>query len=515
VNSFRDDDRPLPFIRISGVSKTFGGVNALTDISFDIRVGVVHGLVGANGAGKSTLIRCLAGIHQPDSGTIEIDGEPVVIAEPDDASAHGLSFIHQEMSLIPRWDVLRNMALGLPPKTHGKLIDWRPTRARAAEVAQMLGMTFKLSTCVDDLSVAEKWLVLIGRALMRDARLIAMDEPTASLSATEVERLQAVIRMLVARGTAVLFVSHRLDEVSELCSDVTVFKDGFVTERVVDRPISKAQLVHAIVGRELVIPEHGHEPKTPGRPILEVRHLSDDTIVKDVSLVVHEGEVVGLGGLVGAGRSEVAKIVFGAARAIAGEVLLDGRPVAFRHPSDAVAAGIGFVPEERRAEGVFLDRTIDFNINIAKLGSMITSRWWPLLKVREGHRRAQLVADLVTVKAKDVGTLVGNLSGGNQQKVVIARWLLDRPQLLILDEPSRGVDVGARADLYDVIRKLTETGTAVLVISSDNEELVTLCDRVVVMAEGRVTGTLTGPAITVEHIVHRSFAHEGQEVSAP
>jgi ABC-type sugar transport system ATPase subunit len=437
-------DRPL--IRIDGVSKSFGGVNALSDVTFEIRPGVVHGLVGANGAGKSTLIRCLAGVGTPDSGRIEVDGEVVAIDNPDDATTLGLAFIHQEMSLIPGWDVLRNMALGITPTTHLGVIDWRPTGQRAREVADLLGFGFGLLTNVDTLSTADQWLVLIGRALMHDARLIAMDEPTASLSAVEAERLHAIIRDLAAKGTAVLFVSHRLDEVSDLCQDITVFKDGAVTKRVV-----------------------------------------------------------------GAGRTELAKIIYGAARATSGEVWLDGAKTRFRHPVDAVRAGIGLVPEERRSEGLFLDRTIDFNINIAGVDSLVRSRLWPLLRLGEARRRAQRVADLVSVKASDVGQIVGSLSGGNQQKVVIARWLVNPPRLLILDEPSRGVDVGARAEVHQVVRELASRGTAVLAISSDNEELVGLCDRVVVMTEGRVTGELTGASITIDHIVHRSFGHEKEK----
>lgn len=504
----------VPLIRIRGLSKAFGGANALNDVSFDVRAGVVHGLVGANGAGKSTLIRCLAGIEQADGGTIEIDGEVVSIANPDVAASLGLAFIHQEMSLIPGWDVLRNMALGTEPTTHLGLIDWRPTRARAKQVAAMLGITFSLSTPVDDLSTAEQWLVLIGRALMRDARMIAMDEPTASLSPKETERLHAIVRNLTAKGTAVVFVSHRLDEVSALCSDTTVLKDGKVTKRVVDTIVSKAELVRSIVGKDLVIPDRGHEPTEHGRRVLELRGISDARLVREVSLTVHAGEVLGLGGLVGAGRSELAKIVYGANRSTSGEILLEGAPVRFKDPSAAVRAGIGFVPEERRSEGLFLDRTINFNINIAKLDSMTRSRFWPFLRLAEGRRRAQIAADSVTVKAATVESAVDSLSGGNQQKVAIARWLLDTPRLLILDEPSRGVDVGARAEVHDVIRALAADGTAVLVISSDNEELVSVCDRVVVMSEGRVSGELEGSDITIDHIVHLSFGSDREKSTA-
>jgi ribose transport system ATP-binding protein len=505
----RVEERTVPpLVRVKDITKTFGGVAALKSVSFEIRPGTVHGLVGANGAGKSTLIRTLAGIESPDSGVIEIDGIPAEISTPDDASKLGLAFIHQEMSLIPGWDVMRNMSLGIPPKTRLGIIDWRPTAVRATAVAKRLGMKFPLSTNVDNLSTADQWLVLIGRALMRDARLIAMDEPTASLSSTEADRLHQIIRELVSSGTAVVFVSHRLDEVSSLCDDITVFKDGAVTMRVVGEPTSKSALVRAIVGRDLEIVERGHEPNPHGRPILEVNQVSNRALLRDISLTVHEGEVLGLGGLVGAGRTELARIIYGADKRSAGEIRLDGEKVNFSEPTDAVIAGIGFVPEERRSQGVFLDRTIDFNINLADIDALTPSRFLPFLNLKRGRSRAQAVADLVTVKAKNVAVLVGSLSGGNQQKVVIARWLLSTPKLLILDEPSRGVDVGARAEVHRVIRELAQTGTAILAISSDNEELVSLCDRVVVLAEGRVTGELTGAEITEDAIVSLSFARD-------
>ncbi|MFS0853715.1 sugar ABC transporter ATP-binding protein [Microbacterium sp. 179-I 3D4 NHS] len=499
-------------VEVRGISKSFGGVHALRDVEFEIRRGVVHGLVGANGAGKSTLIKCLAGIEHPDTGEIVVDGEEQRIETPSDASALGMAFIHQEMSLIPGWSVLRNMMLGQKPPTRLGIIDWRPARVRARAVAQRLGMHFGLNTPVDDLSPADQWLVLIGRALMRDARLIAMDEPTASLSAEEAGRLHTIIRELAASGTAVVFVSHRLDEVSDLCEDVTVFRDGAVVERRVAEKVQKAELVRAIVGREMEIAVRGREPAAHGGPVLVVEGVRDGRRVHGVSLTVHAGEVLGIGGLVGAGRTELAGVIYGAHKRTAGVISLDGRPVEFREPADAVRAGVGLVPEERRSEGLFLERSIDFNINAASLDTLRRSRLVPLLRLREGRRRARSLADAVTVKARDVGDPVGSLSGGNQQKVAIARWLVEPPRLLILDEPSRGVDVGARAEVHRVIRELAAAGTAVLAISSDNEELVALCDRVVVMAEGRITGTLRGREITEDRILSLSFErHDGEE----
>jgi len=501
-----------PLIAIRGVSKSFGGVHALREVSFEIRPGVVHGLVGANGAGKSTLIKCLAGIEMPDAGEIVVDGSAAQISAPSDASALGMAFIHQEMSLIPGWSVLRNMLLGQQPPTRFGIIDWRPARVRAREVATRLGMKFGLNANIDELGPADQWLVLIGRALMHDARLIAMDEPTASLSSEEAGRLHTIIRELAASGTAVVFVSHRLDEVSELCADVTVFKDGAVVDRRIDEQVHKAELVKAIVGKDLEIAKVGNEPREHGAPVLTVEDISDGSRVHGVSLTVHSGEVLGIGGLVGAGRTELAGLIYGARPRTAGTVTLDGHAVRFREPADAVDAGIGLVPEERRSEGLFLERSIDFNINVSSLKSLRTSPLWPMLKLREGRRRARMLADTVTVKARDAADPVGSLSGGNQQKVAIARWLVDRPKLLILDEPSRGVDVGARAEVHRVIRELAAEGTAVLAISSDSEELVGLCDRVVVMAEGRITGQLTGPQITEDRILSLSFERgEGEE----
>jgi ribose transport system ATP-binding protein len=514
VNETPGQVEPQVMVSIESLSKAFGGVHALQDVSLSVRFGAVHGLVGANGAGKSTLIRCLAGVTQPDSGQIVVNGQVATIASPHDASALGMAFIHQELSLVPGWSVLRNMALGIPPTTRLGLIDWRPIRERARAVAERVGIEFSLNKLVDDLSTADRWLVMIGRALMHDAQLIAMDEPTASLSAGEAERLHAIVRDLVTQGKAIIFVSHRLDEVSTLCSDITVFKDGAVVRQTTRASTSRAELVRAIVGQDIDVTSRPVGKPTMGDVVLDVRDVHDAKTLHGVSLQVRAGEVVGLGGLVGAGRTELARIIFGAAKRTSGQVVLAGSEVHYATPADAVRSGIGMVPEERRSEGVFLDRSIDFNINIAAIDSLRVHRLLPLLRLREAQRRAQVAADGVTVKAKDVRQLVGALSGGNQQKVAIARWLIDKPRLLILDEPSRGVDVGARAEVHRLVRELAAQGTAVLAISSDNEELVSLCDRVVVMAEGTITGELTGEDITIDHILSLSFAHDREKVAA-
>jgi ribose transport system ATP-binding protein len=498
-----------PWLEIRDISKHFGGVQALSGVSLSIRRGFVHGLIGANGAGKSTLVRCLAGVVSPDSGEVLVEGQPVIIADPHQAAELGLAFIHQEVSLVPGFDVFRNMTLGIAPQTHYGVIDWRPLRRRAEAVHQRLAMRFSLTADIDELSTADQWLVLIGRALMRDAVLIAMDEPTASLSAVEVERVHSVVRDLVANDVAVIYVSHRLDEVVELCDDITVFRDGAVVSRVTRGSVTKPDLVRAIVGRDV---EEAAilEPHIHGRIVLDVRGVSDKKLLRDVSLAVHEGEVLGLAGLVGAGRTELAKIIYGESDATAGEIYLNGKKTRFREPADAAAAGIGFVPEERRSEAIFAERSIAFNITISSLTSSIVSRWLPLLRLKHARTRASKFAKDVTVNTADMRQLIGSLSGGNQQKAVIARWLARSTSLLILDEPSRGVDVGARIEIHRVIRELAAKGTAILAISSDVEELVGLCDRVIVMVEGRIRAELTGSEITTERMISLSFTRKDE-----
>lgn len=492
------------WLEVRGLAKQYGGVYALKDVSLNLRRGTVHGLVGANGAGKSTFIRCLAGVVAPDAGDILIENRRVDIPDPHTASELGLAFIHQEVSLVPEFSVLRNMAMGIPPTTHFGIIDWGPTRRRAELVHERLGMHFSLNARTDELSTADQWLVLIGRALMRDAAMIAMDEPTASLSAVEAERVHNVVRDLRAQNVAVVYVSHRLDEVMDLCDDITVFRDGALVLSTTRDKITKSELVRAIVGGDverILKPDNQIE----GRVVLDVRSVSDKHLLRDISLQVHAGEVLGLAGLVGAGRTELAQIIYGDTKATSGEIYLDGKQTRFRSAADGAEAGIGLVPEERRSQGVFLERSIGFNVTISSLNDSVFARWLPILKPRHSSLRALKSTQEVGVNTKDMKMLIGSLSGGNQQKVVIARWITQKPKLLILDEPSRGVDVGARAEIHRVIRELADQGTAVIAISSDSEELVDLCDRVIVMNEGKITDVLTGSRITLENIVSMSF----------
>jgi ribose transport system ATP-binding protein len=497
-----------PVVAVHGLAKAFGGVQALSAIDLDVGAGEVHGLVGENGAGKSTLIRMLAGIHQPDAGTIEVDGQPVEIRDPQAAASLGLSFIHQELSLVPRFGALENMTLGMPKPTRlGGLIDWAALRRQAAEAAERVGITFSLDTPVDRLSVGEQWLVSIARALVQRSRLIAMDEPTASLTEQEAERLFRIVEELSRDGIAIMYVSHRLEEILRLCRRVTVFRDGTKVGTIDGPTATRAQLIEAIVGHNVEL----RRPAPVGQsaePVLEARNLRRAPLVHDVSLRVAPGEILGLAGLMGAGRSETARLIFGAERPEAGEVLLDGRPVKFAGPHEAIKRGIALVPEERRSQGLVLERSVAFNYGLPNLPDLRRLRALPFVSAGREADRAREMVERLSVKTASVRTPVGRLSGGNQQKVLIGRWLVERTKVLILDEPSRGVDIGARAEIHAAIARLAAEGMAVLVISSEVEELVAVCHRVTVLVEGRVSGELEGDDINPESILRLCYAHE-------
>jgi ABC-type sugar transport system ATPase subunit len=511
-------DTAPPLVSVKGLSKHFDGVRALAGVDLDLRPGEVHGLVGANGAGKSTLIRCLAGLTSPDAGTIEVDGQQVSLETPKAAGDLGLAFIHQELNLVPHFDAIANMLLGRPKPSRLGLVDWGRARRPAVEAGRRLGVTFPLDRRVEELSVAQRWMVSIGRALVANARVIAMDEPTASLSGAECDRLFEVVRDLAASGVAVLYVSHRLDEVLDLCDTVSVFRDGRLTRRVSRGELEKSGLIREIVGRELA----PHEPEVesaaaPARevPVLEARGLSRG-LVQDVSFVLRRGEVLGLGGLVGAGRTELARLLCGVDRPTSGSIRLAGTEVVLPNVAAAVSRGIGLVPEERRSQGLVLHRSVAFNINIADQRPLRLVPWLPLLHMGRARARAVELSQRLGIKTSNVDQPVSALSGGNQQKVLIARWLTRERSVLVLDELSRGVDIGARGEIHAIIRELARSGTGVIAISSDVEELVALCDRVVVMAEGRVTGELEGAELTEQAVVALSYAHArpNQEVSA-
>jgi ABC-type sugar transport system ATPase subunit len=500
-----------PLVAARGLRKSFGGAQALKDATLSIQPGEVHGLVGANGAGKSTFIRILAGLVRPDAGEIRLDGEPFEAKTTHDAAEAGLSFIHQELAFVPDMTVIENIMLGLPKRTRFGWVDWKATAREAIPIARRVGVTVPFDAKVKRLATAENWLISIARALVRKSRLIVMDEPTAALSVAESERLFEIIRTLSAEGVAVLYVSHRLDEVLELCRRATVLRDGRSVAELAGPALTRASLVEAIVGRDLAKTSKAVAGAATGPVVLSVQGLSRAPKVRSVSLDLREGEVLGLGGLVGAGRSELARLLFGADRPDAGVMTLAGAPFAPRDCSVAVTAGVGFVPEERRAEGLVLAKSVAFNLGLANLRSLVFNRWLPLVSPSRRRTLAEATIRELAIKTPDIESPVGKLSGGNQQKVLIGRWLRSKPRVLILDEPTRGVDIGARGEIHHLVRELARGGMAVLVISSEPEELPDLCDRVLVMAEGRIVRELKDADLTRAAIIAASYSEQGAQ----
>lgn len=497
-----------PWLVIHELSKKFGGEQALDSVDLDIRRGEVHGLVGANGAGKSTLIRCLAGVVAPDHGHVSIDSVQLGSLSTQVADDVGLAFIHQELNLVPHFSATENILLGAPKPKRMGLVDWKASRLLAREAAERIGIRFSLDQRVDELGVGDRWLIMIAKALVRNARLIAMDEPTASLSDAESHQLFSVIRDLAKNDVSILYVSHRLDEVLELSDRITVFRDGKVAARAVRGDLDKAGLVRAIVGHDLESKGKGDSvSRTRSEPILEAKSVSREPSVRGVSFVLHKGEVLGFGGLVGAGRTELARLAFGVDKLQAGHFELFGKPLPSGSIPKAIAAGIALVPEERRSQGLLLEKSVAYNMNIAVTRSLRALPWLPFISEARSRTRAKDLMQQLAIKTPSVRQRVGRLSGGNQQKTLLARWLTPSVKVLFLDEPSRGVDVGAREEIHKEIRSLSDRGVGTVVISSDNEELVSLCDRVIVMREGRVTGELIGDDITERRLIELSYDH--------
>ena len=506
-----------PWMQICGLTKHFAGELALDDATLELERGQIHGLVGANGAGKSTLIRCLAGVTVADQGRVIIAGHDLPQGSPEASEKAGLAFIHQELNVIPHFSVLQNMLLGVRKVTRFGLIDWKKSRKAAEVAAHRIGIKFPLETKVSELSIAERWLVMIGKALVRDATMIAMDEPTASLSAAESDQLFQIIRDLAAQGVAILYVSHRLDEVLDLCDKITILRDGQVVGDTLRGQLNKKGLIRAIIGRDVAPAQP--KPTEPARraqtPIFSVRNLFWRNFIEDVSFDVYPGEVFALGGLVGAGRTEIAELVFGVNRPDKGHFEFKGERLAIANTADAVRKGLALVPEERRSQALMLQKSVAYNINLATLKSLRSFRYMPFLSKRKSSQQADALVRELQIKTPSAAARIGGLSGGNQQKAVIARWLNGNTKLLILDEPSRGVDIGAREEIHASIRKLASAGVGIIVISSDVEELAVLADRIVVMREGKITGELAGNDISEARIIALSYGDQVDFGSSP
>lgn len=497
-----------PILEMRGVSKSFPGVRALSGVDLTIHPGEIHALMGENGAGKSTLMKILSGAYQADRGCeIRIDGKPVTIDGPLAAKALGIAVIYQELSLAPNLTVAENIHLGSETKRSG-MIDRRAMRAGAQPVLARLGAVFRPETLVGDLSIAERQLVEIARALHARSRILVMDEPTTALSSRETDRLFVLMRQLRAEGLAIIYISHRMAEVYELSDRVSVLRDGSHVGTIDRRAdINAETIVRMMVGRDISSfykKEHAGAgaPSQASAPPLQVHELSDGKRVHGCSFTLHAGEVLGLAGLVGAGRTELALAIFGAARRTAGDVLVDGRRVEIATPLDAINHGIAYLTEDRKARGVFLDMSVSDNVNLSVLGR--DARGPGILDRGKARQRAADAIRSLAIRVAGSKVGVGSLSGGNQQKVLLSRLLETKPRILILDEPTRGVDVGAKSEIYRIIDELAKAGVAVLVISSELPEVIGICDRVLVMREGRIVGTVgrgTGTPITQESIM--------------
>src|ERR1022692_2006436 len=488
---------PGPLLALRHGAKSFGAVQAVVDASVDLYGGEAHALLGENGAGKSTVVKILAGVHQPDQGELLISGLPVVLHNPAAAQAAGIAVISQEPTLFPDLTVTENIFMGRQPLRAGRRIDYRLMRRQAAALFERLGVRLDPGRICRGLSIADQQLVEIAKALSLDARIIVMDEPTAALSATEVARLFEVVRALRAAQAAVLFITHRLEEVFEICQRATVMRGGshVVTANRVD--VDADYLVRAMVGRQMPV-RAATERGLAGDTVLDVRRLTREGVFTDISLQVRSGEIVALAGLVGSGRSEVARAVFGVDRYDAGTVSVRGQQLRKASPSAAMAAGIGYVPEDRRQQGLVMDMSVQQNVSLASLSRL---RKAGLISAAAERTFAADWAQRLSLKYGRLTDPVSKLSGGNQQKVVLAKWLGRRPTLLIVDEPTRGIDIATKAEVHRLLVALAADGVAVLMISSELPEVLQLGDRVLVMREGRINAEYPQAEATEQKIM--------------
>ncbi|NGN69445.1 sugar ABC transporter ATP-binding protein [Streptomyces sp. A7024] len=498
-----------PVLAVRGLSKSFGAVRALTDVTLELHAGEAHALAGENGAGKSTLIKTLAGVHRPDAGAVRLDGEAADFGGPADARDAGIAVIYQEPTLFPDLSIAENIFMGRQPRRTLRRIDRTAVHDATAALMRRLGVPLDPERPARGLSIADQQIVEIAKALSFDARVLIMDEPTAALTGSETARLFSVVETLRAEGAAVLFISHRLEEIFRLCSKVTTLRDGrwIATDDVAG--LTEDALVRRMVGRDLdeLYPK---QQATLGEVALSVRRLTREGVFRDVSFDVRRGEIVALAGLVGAGRSEVVQAVFGVDRADAGEVHVGGTKLRAASPTAAMDAGVALVPEDRRQRGLVMELSIERNIGLTGLGSLGSGG---LIKRALERGRASDWATRLQLKYGKLSDSVEVLSGGNQQKVVLAKWLATEPTVLIVDEPTRGIDVGTKAEVHRLLSSLAAEGLAVLMVSSDLPEVLGMADRVLVMHEGRLAAEIPRAEATEESVMTAATGRNGKEAA--
>ncbi|MEM6463632.1 MAG: sugar ABC transporter ATP-binding protein [Pseudomonadota bacterium] len=498
------DHQTTPLWEFVDVSKAYPGVLANDKVCIKLMPGSIHGLLGENGCGKSTLIKTLSGVQQPDSGKILHNGKQVQIADPQDARDRGIATVFQEFSIVPTLSVGENIYLGNMPKSRLGMIDWKKVNTDAAAVLREMEVDISPEAITGRLSVGEQQLVEIASAVAMDAKMIILDEPTAALGENEIERLHQLLRTMRRRGTAILYVSHRLDEVERIVDEVTILRGGRVVRASGETEINVSEIVSAMVGEDIA--EHyPKENNATKQPILSVKNLKTEAGVHDVSFDLFKGEVLGLGGVLGSGRTEIAHALFGVDPLVSGEVILNNKPLTVRHEMDAIKAGLALVPENRKFDGLFFNFRASGNITAASLGSI--SRFGVLNLGAEKDGTERLIDEL-EIAAQAEEKTVNFLSGGNQQKIVIARWLFSEAQVLVLDEPTQGIDIGAKIAVYKLINALTSAGKSILLISSDHDELLAMSDRIAVVQNGSIKRVVPASDITHDDLVRASAERE-------
>ena len=484
-------------LELTHITKTFPGVTALDDVHFDIRPGEVHALLGENGAGKSTLIKIASGVYQPDTGQITVQGETVQFGSPRDAQVHGIATIYQELLLYPELSVAENIFMGHAPRTRLGAIDWPTMRSKALEILASLNIyDMDVTRKVGSLTVGNRQRVEIAKALSMNARVLIMDEPTAAITESDVERLFSIISLLKERGVGIVYISHRLHEVFEIGDRVTVLRDGrYIATEPVDQ-MTEDKLISMMVGRTIdnLFPKLDTQV---GKVVLEVRNLNRKRVAHDVSFQLRAGEIVGMAGLVGSGRSEIAQVIFGFTPAHSGAILIDGREVRITTPGQAMRYGIAYLPEDRGTQGLIRQMDLRENTSITVLRELSRATF---INRQKETNLAQSTIQQLSIRAYGPQQIVGKLSGGNQQKVVVGKWLATRPRVLIVDEPTRGIDVGAKAEIHRLMSELAQQGLAILMISSELPEILGMSDRILVMREGRLVAEYSRAEATQENI---------------
>ncbi len=484
-------------IDLKGICKSFGSNQVLCGVNLHLRSGEVQALMGENGAGKSTLMNILTGILKADAGTIEVDGKPMVFRNNKDAEDHGIAFIHQELNIWPNMTVLENLFPMKQPRTRFGFIDFKKMRAIAEEKCKDIGIELPLDELAGNCSVGQQQMVEITRSLLLDAKVVIMDEPTAALTERETECLFDVMRRLKAKGVAIIYISHRMEEVFGNCDTITVMRDGHTISSKPTGETTMSQIVKDMVGRE-ISEYYPVRTVTPGEEVFRVEHLTQPGVFKDVSFSVRKGEIFGVAGLMGAGRTEIMRAVFGVDPHKSGKIYLHGKEIKINNPLDAIKEGFGFITENRKTEGLILDFSILKNIALPSEKELAN---FECIDSKKEYEFCKLLSDKLGVKTTDINLPASSLSGGNQQKVVIAKWIGMQPSLLILDEPTRGIDVGAKKDIYDLMNELTSQGVSIIMVSSDLPEVLGMSDRIMVIHEGEVAGILDRKDADQEKII--------------